>query len=224
VLSGYPNPTLSFFGQVRTNPQGNGSGPGGYGVGFNAITERSGFPLNEASLKSLNNLVTNGNTAEKLRSLELIAAILESLRAQKDQTDQIKALTTSFAEALFKGANDPNPAVATWGSFLCAAHDPAKIAVMRDRLLADPEPTRRVIGLMTANALPLEAQKKVIQNVLASDKDEMVRLYATGMQEIAQMLSEQPAATTQSTTAPGPAGRATPPPGGGTPTPSGANK
>jgi hypothetical protein len=215
VLAGYPNPTLSFFGQVRTNPREAGSGPCGYGVGFKAITERSGFPLNEASLKSLNNLVTNGNTAEKLRSLELVAAVLESLRAQKDQTDQIKALTASFADALFKAANDPNPAVATWASFLCAAHDPARIAAMRDRLLADPEPTRRVIGLMTANALPLEAQKKVIQNVLDTDKDEMVRMYATGMQEIARMISEQPAATTQSTTAPAP---------GGTPTPAGANK
>jgi tetratricopeptide (TPR) repeat protein len=223
VLAGYPNPTLSFFGQVRTNPRENGSGPCGYGVSFNAITERSGFPLNETSLKSLNNLATNGNTAEKLRSFELIAAVLESLRAQKDQTDQIKALTTSFADALFKGANDPNPVAATWASFLCAAHDPARIAAMRDRLLADPEPTRRVIGLMTANALPLEAQKKLIQNVLSSEKDEMVRLYATGMQEIAQMISEQPA-TTQSTTAPAASQRSAPPAAGGIPAPSEANK
>jgi hypothetical protein len=94
---------------------------------------------------------------------------------------------------------------------------------MRDRLLGDPEPTRRVIGLMTANALPLEAQKKVIQNVLDSDKDEMVRMYAAGMQEIARMLSEQPAATTQSTTAPG-AGRTTAPAGAGLPARPEANK
>ena len=224
VLAGYPNPTLSFFGQVRTNPRENGSGPCGYGVGFNAITERSGFPLNENSLKSLNNLATNGNTSEKLRSLELIAAVLESLRAQKDQTDQIRALTTSFADALFKGANDSNPFVATWASFLCAAHDPARIAVMRDRLLADPEPTRRVVGLMTTNALPLDAQKKIVQNVLASDKDEMVRLYATGMQEIAQMISEQPAGTTQPSTSPAVPAPATPPGAGASPAPSGANK
>jgi tetratricopeptide (TPR) repeat protein len=224
VLAGYPNPTLSFFGQVRTNPRENGSGPCGYGVGFNAITERSGFPLNEASLKSLNNLATNGNTAEKLRSLELIAAVLESLRAQKDQTDQIRALTTSFADALFKGASDANPVVATWGSFLCAAHDPARIAVMRDRLLADPEPTRRVIGLMTANALPLEPQKKVIQSVLSTDQSEMVRLYATGMQEIAQMLSEQPAGTTRPATAPGAPTGTTPPATGGAPTRPEGNK
>jgi tetratricopeptide (TPR) repeat protein len=181
VLAGYPNPTLSFFGQVRTNPRENGSGPCGYAVGFAAITERSGFPLNDNSLQVLSNLVNNGTAGEKLRSLDLIAALIETLRTQKE-SDQTKALITSLGEALVRGANDPSPVVATWGSFLCAAHDPTKIAAMRDRLLDDPEPSRRLIGLMTANALPLEPQKKMVEKVLASEKDEVVRLYAVGMQ------------------------------------------
>ena len=79
-------------------------------------------------------------------------------------------------------------------------------------------------GLMTANALPLDAQKKIVQNVLASDKDEMVRLYATGMQEIAQMISEQPAGTTQPSTSPAVPVRTAPPGAPGSPAPSGANK
>jgi hypothetical protein len=221
VMAGYPNPTLSFFGQVRTNPRENGSGPCGYGVGFSAITERSGFPLNESSLKSLSALAANGNTAEKLRSLELIAALLEVMRTQKE-TDQTRALVTSFAEALFKSAGDPNPAAATWASFLTAAHDASKLTAVRDRLLDDPEPTRRLIGLMTANALPLEAQKALVDKVMASEKDEMVRLYGAGVQEIAQMVAERPASTQPATapagTAPGarPAGAPTRPAAPGT--------
>jgi tetratricopeptide (TPR) repeat protein len=223
VLAGYPNPTLSFFGQVRTNPMGNGSGPCGYAVGFGSITERSGFPLNDDSLKALSNLASNGSVPEKLRSLELIAAVLESLRQQKPQTDQVKALANSFAEALVRGANDSDAVVATWGSFLTAAHDPSKLAPMRDRLLADPEPTRRVIGLMAANALPLDAQKPIVEKVLAEDKDEMVRMYATGMQEIARLVAEQPPATQ-----PAPAGTGAPagaiPQPGTSPIPGGGNK
>jgi hypothetical protein len=223
VLAGYPNPTLSFFGQVRTNPMGNGSGPCGYAVGFGSITERSGFPLNDDSLKALSNLASNGSVPEKLRSLELIAAVLESLRQQKPQTDQVKALANSFAEALVRGANDSDAVVATWGSFLTAAHDPSKLAPMRDRLLADPEPTRRVIGLMAANALPLDAQKPIVEKVLAEDKDEMVRMYATGMQEIARLVAEQPPATQPAPAGPGAPAGAIPQPGT-SPIPGGGNK
>jgi hypothetical protein len=231
VLAGYPNPTLSFFGQVRTNPAGNSSGPCGYAVGFGSITERSGFPLNDESLKSLSNLATNGSTPEKLRSLELIAAVLESLRQQKQQADPIKSAIASFGEALARGANDSDPVVATWGSFLTAAHDVSKLPQMRDRLLSDPEPTRRVIGLMAANGMPLEAQKAIVDKVLAEDKDEMVRMYATGMQEIAQMIAERPATTQPAssgggTPATGPAGGAARPPTspGAGPIPGGGNK
>lgn len=228
VLAGYPNPTLSFFGQVRTNPTGNGSGPCGYAVGFSSITERSGFPLNDESLKTLSNLAANGSVPEKLRSLELIAAILESLRQQKQQTEPMKAAVTSFGEALARGASDSDAVVATWGSFLTAAHDPAKLPQMRDRLLADPEPTRRVIGLMAANGLPLPAQKAIVDKVLAEDKDEMVRMYATGMQEIAQMVAENPAATQPAAPAGAPAGAGTgpgtPPKPAANPIPGGDNK
>jgi tetratricopeptide (TPR) repeat protein len=220
VLAGYPNPTLSFFGQVRTNPMGNASGPCGYAVGFGSITERSGFPLNDGSLKALSNLATNGSVPEKLRSLDLIAAELESLRQQKE-SDQVKALITSFAEALSRGASDPDPVVATWGSFLTAAHDASKLARMRDRLLGDPEPTRRVIGLMASNGLPLEGQKAIVEKVLAEDKDEMVRMYATGMREIAQMVADQPAATQPAPSAPGSTNA---PPAGANPIPGGGNK
>jgi hypothetical protein len=95
---------------------------------------------------------------------------------------------------------------------------------MRDRLLADPEPTRRVIGLMAANGLPLQGQKAIVDKVLAEDKDEMVRMYATGMQEIAQMVAENPAATQ-----PAPAGAGTPATGvtpkpDANPIPGGGNK
>jgi tetratricopeptide (TPR) repeat protein len=223
VLAGYPNPTLSFFASVRTNPRENGSGPCGYAVGFSSITERSGFPVNDNSLKTLSNLVANGTPAEKLRSLDLMAALMETLRAQKE-TDQIKALISSLGEALVRAAADPNPVVATWGSFLSAAHDPTKIAGMRDRLLEDPEPTRRLIGLMTANVLPMEPQKQIVERLLAAEKEGMVRLYATGMQEILQIAAEQ-RPTTQPTTAPVlPSAPATGQPGPRPPEAGGGNK
>ncbi|HEY7116397.1 MAG TPA: hypothetical protein VH475_07420 [Tepidisphaeraceae bacterium] len=209
VLNRYPNPTLSFYGLVRTNPRGDGgSGPCGYGVPFSSITERTGFPLNENALRALSNLVASGTVPEKMRSLELMAAEVEQLRTQQQQQQnnpqqaaQINILITSFLEAMNKAASDPSPAVATWGSFLAAAHDQTKVVPMRDRLLADADPTRRLIGMMIAGAMPLDDQKKLVANILKDDKDPMVHLYAAGMNEIAQIAAQQPA-TTMPTTAP----------------------
>jgi tetratricopeptide (TPR) repeat protein len=192
VLSANPNPAITFYGQVRTNPRGDGgSGPGGYGLPFANITERSGFTLNETAFRTISNTIATGAPGEKVRTMEFVAAEIETLQRQQ-VTDQTKIVVASFIETLQKTMSDPVPGVATWGTFLTAVHNPVKRPDMIDKLLADPDATRRVLGLLIANSYPPDKQKQMLARLLDSEKEEMVRAYAQGMLEIATITLTQP--------------------------------
>jgi hypothetical protein len=192
VLSANPNPTITFYGQVRTNPRGDGgSAPCGYGMPFTNITERSGFSLNEGAFRAISNTIASGTPAEKMRMMEFVAAVVEQLRAQQ-ATDQTKVVVASFVDTLSKAMSDPVPGVATWGTFLTAVHNSARREEMIVKLLADPEPTRRVIGLLIANSYPPARQKELVAKLLETEKEEMVRIYASGMAEVATIAMSQP--------------------------------
>jgi tetratricopeptide (TPR) repeat protein len=201
ILSGNPGPALTFFGHVRTNPRGNGgSGPGGYDVEFSPITERSGFGLTQNTLTALTTAVATGSPTEKIRGVELISAEVTQLRSLPDQTDQTKALVTGFVDTLQKSANDSTPAVATWSIFLTAIQDPNRRPAIIKALVSEPDPSRQVLGLLLANALPTEQQKQLALNAQAASKDESVQLYAQGMIDLAEMIAAHP--TTAPTDAP----------------------
>ena len=218
VLAGNPNASITFYGRVRTNPRGDGTaGPGGYEAAFSSITERSGFALNDNAMKGLTAALTTGKMSEKVRSMELIVAETEQLRAMKEPTDQTRNLVNVFVEAIQSRAGDADPVVSTWATFLAAVQSPAKRGAVIQQLVTDAEPTRRVLGMLIANSLPLEQQKQLTAKVLETEKNETVRLYATGMSELAKLMAERP--TTAPTTG-GDAATAPPTPTTTTPAPT----
>jgi hypothetical protein len=193
ILAGNPGPSITFNGHVRTNPSPSGSGPGGYDVQFSSITERGGFGLNQNTINALTNTIASGTSAEKIRGIELIAAEANQFRNAPEQNDQVKALVAGFVETLQKGANDATPEVATWAVFLTAVQDPSKRPAVIKTLTSDPDPTRRVLGLLLANALPPDQQKQIASNVQAAVQDPAVKLYTQGMIELADLMASQPA-------------------------------
>lgn len=201
VLSGNPQPAITFYGQVRTNPRGDGgSGPGGYGVPFSNITERSGFMLNDTGFRTVSNTIATGTPSEKIRTMEFVAAVIEQLRGQQ-QVAQGKVVIDSFVDVLQKTMSDPVAGVATWGTFLTAVHNPARRPDMIEKLLADPDASRRVLGLLIANSLPPAQQKDRLTKVLETEKAEMVRTYASGMLEVATITLSQPTTAPSATPA-----------------------
>jgi tetratricopeptide (TPR) repeat protein len=214
VLAGNPAPAMTFYGQVRTNPRGDGGvGPGGQLMPFASITERSGFALDANSLKAVANMVATGETGERLRGLELMSAQVEQLRPQQAANPQAKVLVDSFLEAVRRAGEDKtSPASATWGMFLTAFHDEPRRAEMVEKLTADPDPTRRVVGLLIAHALPPERQRELLKAVQA-DPDEIIKTYTGGMAEIAKFVTAK-----APTTAPAPAPLLAPGPGSLPPT------
>jgi hypothetical protein len=203
ILAGNPGPALTFDGHVRTNPRANGSGPGGYDVKFGSITERSGFGLNQNTINALTNTIASGTPSEKIRGIELIAAEANAFRGAAQQNDQTKAIIAGLVDTLQKSANDNTPEVATWAVFLTAVQDPSKRPVIIKTLVSDPDPTRRLLGLLLGNALPADQQKQLASNVQAAVKDPAVQLYTKGMIELADIMASKP---TTAPTAPGGAG------------------
>jgi hypothetical protein len=194
VLAGNPQPTLAFWGTVRTNPRGDGgTSPGGYGVMFSAITEREGFVINNNNIVALNQMANGEKPELRIRGLEMMSVQVEQIRAQPPGP-QSDVLIKGFLQNIGKAANDDAmPAVATWAQFLIAARDAAVRPAAVAKMVADPDPTRRVMGLLIAHALPPEQQKALLKQV-ANDAEEMVRTYATGMTELVQFASNRPPA------------------------------
>jgi hypothetical protein len=96
-------------------------------------------------------------------------------------------------ETLQKSANDATPEVATWAVFLTAVQDPSRRPAVIKTLTSDPDPTRRILGLLLANALPADQQKAVASNVQAAVQDPAVKLYTQGMIELADLIASRPA-------------------------------
>lgn len=196
VLMGNPTPTLAFYGQVRTNPRADGSSaPCGYGVQFSAITERAGFRLDEASLQSLRGLIAGGTPAEKIRSLELLGSLVEWLKTpQQAANPQAAQAAATLLDTLEKSIADPSPGVSTWGGFLTAVHKADKRRPIMEKMLEDPDPKRRVLGLMIGNALERKEQRQLLEKFIAAEKDESVRAYAKGMLDLWEAATTQPTA------------------------------
>jgi hypothetical protein len=134
--------------------------------------------------------------------MDFVASVVEQLRRQQ-QTDQTRVIMAGLIDTVQKTMSDPVPGVATWGAFLTAVHNPQKRTDMIDKLVADPDPTRRVLGLLIANSYPLDKQKQMLTKLLETEKEEMVRAYASGMLEVAKVAASQPT-TAPATPTPGP--------------------
>jgi tetratricopeptide (TPR) repeat protein len=189
----FPNPALTFYAYVRTNPRGEGgSSPGGYGVQFASITERAGFGLNENSLRALTGQMQAGSPSDRLRSLELMGSEIEQIAAQ-EKSDQGTLLITSFNEILQKTTDDLTQSVGTWGIFQVALHNPARREAAVQRLKSDPDPLRRILALYVASQIyPPEQQKAVASKMLETEKDAMVKMYASGMLELSKLMLALP--------------------------------
>lgn len=199
VLIKFPNPSLTFFAHVRTNPRGDGSGPAGYDVQFSSITERSGFSVDTNSLRALTSQVATGSPTQRLRGLEMLGAELEQFRAQPE-SEQRNVIITTLDEILKKTMDDPIEAVGTWGSFITAFHNPDKWTEVMTKFKADPDPLRRLLALRIAASLKPDEQKQMLNKMMESEKEEMVKLYITGMLDELRWRAENP--TTAPTTAP----------------------
>lgn len=211
VLTRFPNPSLTFYAHVRTNPRGDGSAPGGYDVQFSSITERSGFSVDGNTLRWLTNQVSTGSPTQRIRAMELMAAELEQFRVQPEG-DQRNLLITTMTELLKKTNDDLIPSVGTWGSYLAALHIPEKRQDIVDKFKANRDPLRRLLALrIMVGTLKPEELNKALEKMAAGEKEDMVKLYISGSTDVALWRSENP------TTAPSATGSTTRPSTGPTP-------
>ena len=71
---------------------------------------------------------------------------------------------------------------------------------MIEHFIADPDPARRVVGLLlVSNYYPLEQQKQVLSNLMKTEKDDLVKLYATALGDIHKLVAAAAASTQPST-------------------------
>ena len=99
------------------------------------------------------------------------------------------------------------PYVATWSVFLTAIQDPNRRPAIVQTLVSDPDPNRKILGLLLVNSFPADEQKKIATAALAAapKDDEMVRLYASGMLEMVELATSRPTTAPSNTIAPAPA-------------------
>ncbi|HVT88868.1 MAG TPA: hypothetical protein VHD56_08460 [Tepidisphaeraceae bacterium] len=195
--------TINF--SVVTNPiqqeLGVAPGPGGYRAMFTHTVQRTPAPFTPDALQKQFSLIQDGHGDVRIRSLELMGAFVNWLKAQNDPATKDPSI--QIADFIRKSTGDRLTAVRAQSMFISAslAESPARDSMVK-QMLSDPSPATRVIGLMALEQLEPAVQKELAKELADSDSDPTVRKLAGAVIEIADLPppSTQPAtepATTQ---------------------------
>jgi len=65
-----------------------------------------------------------------------------------------------------------------------------------EHFIADPDPARRVVGLLlVSNYYPLEQQKQLLSQLMKTEKDDLVKLYGSALGDIHRLVAAAAAST-----------------------------
>lgn len=202
-LESNPGPTVQLSSAVTTNPtmvsSGVGPGPAGIRAPLTRLIQRTGSPLTADRRDRMQQTLSDGTPAEKVRTLEMMATYAQLL-TQGEQNEGGMALAARFRDLVRGAMKDSEPSVRAWAGYLSAV-----IAAQQERpqlveKLASGDWMQQVFALLLVYQ---GAAPKDVAERLAETEDPLVRSYASAMLELLAISTTQPAATQRSaTTAP----------------------
>jgi len=174
---------------VRTNPlpvkDGLTSGPGGLWQELARGMERSAFSPTDDTITKVQNAVQSGDGREKMRSVELLAALGVALRSQKEAAPEVRAKGDSLVEVVRKARFDADANVRAWAGFVFTFTGPE---VEREpnvqKMMVDDAWQARLLGLASMGALPQDRQKQFAREVIEKDAKDFVKDYAKAAMEM----------------------------------------
>ncbi|HEX8522822.1 MAG TPA: hypothetical protein VF669_11235 [Tepidisphaeraceae bacterium] len=211
ALLGNPQKFFQISAACMTNPIMIGgqitTGPGGYRAVLpkERMMERQAAPFNSPQVvQRVDANVTNGEPAQKVQALELLATFYNALMTIEDP--KAKELAGHFAEEIRRGTTETDPTVRAWAlyvlSFLAGERD---LPVIVRTMVQDPNWQTRMLSIVL---IELRGAPRQLIKPLEQDPDPLVKKLAIA---IGKMPVVRPPATQP---APGAA------PTGGSPAPS----
>src|SRR5207247_6050936 len=163
TLAGNPSASMQVLASVVTNPmavsEGVGPGPAGHRQAFKPLS-RAGFPLSQpGQRKRVLAALESGPPAEKLRSLEMLAAYVQLIGSAKQMDEPMRAIGTEFASAMTQSRSDTVPVVAAYATYLTARlSSPDVRGELIERLAISENWPARLLGLIATAGMPVEKQ------------------------------------------------------------------
>jgi tetratricopeptide (TPR) repeat protein len=182
-LSQNPGPPIGMRVTLRTNPlparDGVTSGPGGQSQELSKGMERSAFAPTEETMGKAISLLQTGDPREKMRSMEVLATLGMTLKAQKDQPPEVRTKGESLIEAVRKLRTDADPNVRAWAGFIYTFAGPVdERAPNVQRMLLDEAWQSRMLGLAAMGGVPLDRQRQFAREVIEKDSQQFVKDFA----------------------------------------------
>lgn len=197
-----PAMTLRVVADVITNPRPeNGrfpAGAAGYPSNFETGFTRSAELLrNEKERRRFIANLERGAPAIKILSIEALAAyVREDYRADSTPAEKLQA--QQYMDIIEKERSDPAPGVKIWANFDAALlYNDINGQKVIDEMIASNSWESRLMALVAARYLPAHTQNQIAEQIVATDKDAVVRTYAKAVQELtahAEPASPPPAA------------------------------
>ncbi len=194
---------------VTTNPtldaKGVRAGPAGYRVKLQTLIERTSMTINsDESKQRVLALLDAAAPAQKLQKLDLLLAYARAFSNEKAPPG-LRAVAMEFMDVIRRNAANVSPSVQAWATFLYASSinsvNERQAAIVA--MLGDSNWTKRLLGLVAVQSLPLEKVNALVAPLAANDTVPEVRKYAQAVLELLTMAKRQ-ATTAPSTTAPAP--------------------
>jgi len=183
LLSQNPGPPIAMRVTVRTNPtparDAVTSGAGGQAQELTKGIERAAFPPTEEMMGKAINALQSGDAREKMRSMEVLAMLGATFRAQKDAAPEVRAKGESLIDAVRKTRFDADPNVRAWAGFLVAftaAEDERAPNVQR--MMLDEGWQSHLLGLAAMAMLPRERQIQLANEAMEKDAHQYVKDFA----------------------------------------------
>ncbi len=204
LFAANPGISIQVFASLTTNPmstsQGFAPGAGGYSVQFSRIMERTGTPLNtDETRRSVVEQATTGDSAARMRGLELAAAYVQIYTQQNDP--RFQSIVNELLGAVQRGESSGSPIVAAWSRYVSVAIDAGNERVRTlERMLNSPQWFERLLGVVAAGSLPVAQLEKLVGPVAGGDSDPLVKSFAVAAIQSARQAATQP--TTAPTTRP----------------------
>ena len=183
VLERYPAAHFQIMAMMMTNPTTIAGqvrpGPAGTQVALSKLMERRGAPVGQLDVRQkLSEAIQTGSPEEKIRAAETLTKFA-TLFGGAGAGEEAKAFGAQAAEAVRHTANDQDPTVRSWASYLYSVYTGDQ--ALLTKLQQDPSWVARILGIVATDYTGKD--QALYKDLAANDEEPLVRQLAAAALE-----------------------------------------